>query len=168
MNEGSANPKTCRKIGEVARQLGTTTRTLRFYEEQGLLEPNRTEKGTRLYTDDDIERFRAIFRLAELGLPLRTIGMLTRARPESVTGDEFGRKVKRLLERLREEVEEKLNECQLVLKDVEETERRIANCFGCDRPPGPDGCTDCPITEGASNSGLLHLIWDRKQVRMNH
>ena len=37
------------KIGDVARQLGTTARTLRYYEEQGLLTPPRTAKGTRLY-----------------------------------------------------------------------------------------------------------------------
>ena len=46
------------KIGQVADALGTTPRTLRFYEEQGLLTPRRTERGTRLYTAHDWERAR--------------------------------------------------------------------------------------------------------------
>lgn len=43
------------KIGEAASLLSTSTRTLRFYEEQGILAPVKTAKGVRLYTNDDIQ-----------------------------------------------------------------------------------------------------------------
>ncbi|MFP4132277.1 MAG: MerR family transcriptional regulator, partial [Thiohalospira sp.] len=36
-------------IGELAERLGTTPRTLRFYEEEGLLAPERSPGGTRRY-----------------------------------------------------------------------------------------------------------------------
>ena len=39
------------KIGAIAQRLGTTVRTLRFYEENGLVHPGRTPGGTRLYTE---------------------------------------------------------------------------------------------------------------------
>lgn len=48
------------KIGEVAERLGTTPRTLRFYDQEGLIRPRRSEKGTRHYGEDDIERLQAI------------------------------------------------------------------------------------------------------------
>jgi MerR family transcriptional regulator, repressor of the yfmOP operon len=56
------------RIGDVARRAGTTTRTIRYYEEIGLLEPSgeRPAGGHRAYTDADVERLREILRLKEL------------------------------------------------------------------------------------------------------
>ena len=55
------------QIGEVAERTGVTQRTLRFYEERGLVEPpERMEGGFRLYTDDDITRIEYIKRLQDL------------------------------------------------------------------------------------------------------
>lgn len=45
------------QIGEVAERTGVTQRTLRFYEEKGLLNPpERMDGGFRLYSEDDIKR----------------------------------------------------------------------------------------------------------------
>lgn len=55
------------QIGEVADRTGVTQRTLRFYEEKGLLNPpERMEGGFRLYSDDDVERIQFIKRLQDL------------------------------------------------------------------------------------------------------
>lgn len=55
------------QIGEVAERTGVTQRTLRFYEEKGLLDPpERMEGGFRLYSDDDVERIEYIKRLQNL------------------------------------------------------------------------------------------------------
>ena len=55
------------QIGEVAERTGVTHRTLRFYEERGLVEPpERMEGGFRLYTQDDIARIEYIKRLQDL------------------------------------------------------------------------------------------------------
>lgn len=55
------------QIGEVAERTGVTQRTLRFYEEKGLLQPpSRMEGGFRLYTEDDIQRVERIKRLQTL------------------------------------------------------------------------------------------------------
>ena len=55
------------QIGEVADRTGVTQRTLRFYEEKGLLKPaERMEGGFRLYSDQDIEHIELIKRLQSL------------------------------------------------------------------------------------------------------
>jgi DNA-binding transcriptional MerR regulator len=55
------------QIGEVAERTGVTQRTLRFYEEKGLLQPpNRMEGGFRLYSEADIQRVERIKRLQQL------------------------------------------------------------------------------------------------------
>ena len=55
------------QIGEVAERTGLTQRTLRFYEEKGLLKPpTRMEGGFRLYSEADIQRLERIKRLQQL------------------------------------------------------------------------------------------------------
>jgi MerR family transcriptional regulator, repressor of the yfmOP operon len=60
------------RIGELAAKVGTTERTIRYYEEVGLLESvKRLEGGTRVYTDDDVRRLKFIQKLKVLGLSLQ-------------------------------------------------------------------------------------------------
>ncbi|MSQ28594.1 MAG: MerR family transcriptional regulator [Dehalococcoidia bacterium] len=55
------------QIGEVAERTGLTQRTLRFYEEKGLLAPpSRLEGGFRLYSEDDIQRIEHIVQFKRL------------------------------------------------------------------------------------------------------
>ncbi len=60
------------RIGELASRVGLTERTIRYYEELGLLESvKRLDGGTRVYTDDDVRRLRFIQKLKVLGLSLQ-------------------------------------------------------------------------------------------------
>ena len=60
------------RIGELASRVGMTERTIRYYEELGLLESvKRLEGGVRVYTDDDVRRLRYIKKLKTLGLSLQ-------------------------------------------------------------------------------------------------
>jgi MerR family transcriptional regulator, repressor of the yfmOP operon len=60
------------RIGDLARRTGLTVRTIRYYEELGLLESvKRVEGGVRVYTHDDERRLRFIQRLKVLGLTLQ-------------------------------------------------------------------------------------------------
>jgi DNA-binding transcriptional MerR regulator len=62
------------QIGEVAKLIGVSSKTIRYYHEIGLLaEPKRTEGGYRLYTAQDLLRLQRIRRLRSLGLPLERI-----------------------------------------------------------------------------------------------
>ncbi len=55
------------QIGDAAEQTGLTQRTLRYYEEKGLLRPpSRMDGGFRLYSQDDIERVESIKQLRDL------------------------------------------------------------------------------------------------------
>jgi DNA-binding transcriptional MerR regulator len=74
-NAPAASDEPYLQIGEVAERTGVTQRTLRFYEEKGLLKPpTRMEGGFRLYSDADIQRVEQIKRLQQLlGFPLAEI-----------------------------------------------------------------------------------------------
>ena len=154
------------KIGSVAQQLGTTVRTLRFYEEQGLLLPARTTKGTRLYSKDDVARFEVILRLTNLGVPLKEIAQIAFARQESGNGDEASHKVATLLDELRAEAAQKRRMYQVLEKEIAAANTLVRKCFGCQRPPTRKGCAKCPVAKGLDTSRLLHLIWDQDNSEM--
>jgi DNA-binding transcriptional MerR regulator len=70
------------RIGDVARLVGTTPRTIRYYEEIGLLPeaPARPSGGHRMYTDAEVERLREVMRLKELlGVSLEELRTLLTA-----------------------------------------------------------------------------------------
>jgi DNA-binding transcriptional MerR regulator len=70
------------RIGEVAELVGTTTRTIRYYEEIGLLpgSADREQGKHRWYTQADVERVREIVRLRDLlGLSLEQLSRLVEA-----------------------------------------------------------------------------------------
>jgi DNA-binding transcriptional MerR regulator len=70
------------RIGDVARLLGTTPRTIRYYEEIGLLAeaPARPSGQHRLYTDAEVERIREVMRLKNLlGVSLEELKTLLTA-----------------------------------------------------------------------------------------
>lgn len=70
------------RIGEVAELTGTTPRTIRYYEEIGLLDcaPERAQGKHRCYSADDVARVREIIRLRDLlGLSLEELSQLLEA-----------------------------------------------------------------------------------------
>lgn len=65
------------QIGEVAESVGLSLRTIRYYEEIGLVAPSgRTEGGFRLYTDTDVDRLGLVKALKPVGMSLETLGEL--------------------------------------------------------------------------------------------
>jgi MerR family transcriptional regulator, repressor of the yfmOP operon len=60
-------------VRDAAERLNVTPRTLKYYEERGLVSPTRSEGRYRLYDEDDIERFSRILRLRSLGFSLEGI-----------------------------------------------------------------------------------------------
>lgn len=59
------------QIGQVAERTGLSLRTIRFYEENGLVRPtSRSDGGFRLYSEDDVARLEVIKRMKPLGFRL--------------------------------------------------------------------------------------------------
>jgi MerR family transcriptional regulator/heat shock protein HspR len=70
-------------ISVAADLVGMHPQTLRIYESKGLVRPQRTPGGTRLYSEADVERLRIIQRLTtELGLNLAGVELVLRLEDE--------------------------------------------------------------------------------------
>ncbi len=132
-------------IGEVAERLGVSTRTLRYYEQVGLLTPSgRSGGGARRYTELDLERVKHIRRLQTLmGFDLDRIRVfltaedeLARLRAEYSAGPppereaEIAAEALTLYGRMAEQVREKLAALEEFLMELDEKAaraRRVAS-----------------------------------------
>jgi DNA-binding transcriptional MerR regulator len=137
MTEDAPRPH---RIGEVAARLGVSTRTLRYYEELGLLDPTgRTSGGSRRYSERDVARLRRILELRDvIGFELDRISLIIRAesRLEELrdlyrSGTSPQRRAEIIAEasaineELRSHVSEKLAILQAFARDLDERASRL-------------------------------------------
>jgi MerR family transcriptional regulator, heat shock protein HspR len=98
-------------ISVAADLVGMHPQTLRIYEQKGLIRPQRTPGGTRLYSDRDIDRLRLVQRLTtELGLNLAGVEHVLRLEDE--------------LQRVRSRLERTEREMRRAIQDVHRSYRR--------------------------------------------
>lgn len=133
-------------IGELARRVGTTAKTLRFYEDEGLLpEPSRTPSGYRDYPPDAGDRVAFIRDAQAAGLTLRQVGQILAIRDSGAPPCEH---VGQLIDDRLADVARRVAELEQTRAHLEELARRTseldpADCGGyCDiiqRPIGGGG-----------------------------
>jgi MerR family copper efflux transcriptional regulator len=89
------------QIGEVADGVGLSLRTVRYYEEQGLVRPaRRTDGGFRLYREEEIARLELIKKMKPLGFTVQEMKRLLDARDDLATADPGSRAHERALDSL--------------------------------------------------------------------
>ena len=119
-------------IGQAAERSGVPPKTIRYYEEIGLIHPPRVANGYRAFRDADVHKLAFIGRARALGFPVEDCRQLLELyedeRRESV-------QVKALAESHLARIDEKLAQLQAMRATLAEL---IARCHGDHRP-------DCPI-----------------------
>ena len=124
---------TAYSIRDLAQEFSVTTRTLRFYEEKGLLKPSRN-KQTRSYSNADRTRLRLILRGKRLGLSLEESSDII-LMYKSTSGNQ--QQLKRLLDKIREKRQQLLQQqedLKLMLADLQDSEAR---CLAALNPTDP-------------------------------
>lgn len=115
-------------IGELAKQLEITPRTIRYYEEIGLMgHPERLGGGARTYGRDDILRLKFLLKLKELGISLKEMQEL--ARHYDINQQDFETITPKLLEILDlhvGKVDEKINRLSSLRQEIVAYRGRIA------------------------------------------
>ncbi len=123
-------------IGAAAEITGVPAKTIRYYEEVGLILPaRRSENGYRNYADEDIQILRFIQRARRLGFSVRDVESLLTLWQDK---DRASADVKKLALKHIDEVEKRIEEMQ----SIRETLMHLTlKCHGNERP-------DCPIIRG--------------------
>jgi len=122
-------------IGAAARQSGLPPKTIRYYEEIGLLKADRAENGYRDYSSEDVHRLRFVQRARGLGFSVEECRQLLSLYSNS--GRESS-DVKALATTKLDEIDRKIEELKGLRKTLSHL---VASCHGDDRP-------ECPIIDG--------------------
>lgn len=109
-----------KNIAEVANEFGVTTRTIRYYEELGLLQPNRTESNMRVFGPAEFAKLKLIIRGKQYGFNLDEIKEMVLLFDQDRTGvKQLERTIEYGTERV-EEIELKIRELQQMKSEMEE------------------------------------------------
>ncbi len=123
------------RVGAVAERLGVSPRTVKYYEELGLVQPEaRSPGGFRLYGEEEVERLERILRMKGIGYSLATIRELLAVRDAAQEADKVT-VLREVAERLKDRERESTAHIQRMQDDLkraealrEELRRDIALC----------------------------------------
>ena len=124
---GTSDDRKTVQIGALAKELGITTRTIRYYEEIGLMgAAERRQGSTRTYENDDILRLKFILKIKGLGLSLKEIQELSDI--FDINDQDFSTITPKLIEMLDHHIEvldEKMVNLSSLRQDIVSYRRRI-------------------------------------------
>lgn len=145
-----------RKIGEVAALFRTTPRTLLYYEEQGILTPAKTTKGTRMYSEADLKVFATAQELSRLGIPLRTVRHLVHASKRSADPKEIASSQAIILDELAGKLRRQIQRIDLMTADIEAA-RELLKARGGDRSFENEGDDDEAVDESPEDEEMEQI-----------
>lgn len=117
-------------IGGLANELGLTTRTLRYWEEVGIIESvPRTDGATRGYTPYYVRRIKFIMRLKELGLTIKEMQDLYAAYGEAKDTNHMIPRLVEILDEHIDKVDEKMSRLASLRKEIVDYRQRMQAKF---------------------------------------
>ena len=115
-------------IGEISRLVDLSQRTIRYYEEIGLLHSvRRIENGKRVYTDNDVRRLKFINRLKVLGLSLAEMVDLEKIYRRQRNNREILPKLLEILDERAAQIDERVAQLVTLKKEIREYQQRLRN-----------------------------------------
>lgn len=127
-------------IGDVSERSGVPAKTIRYYEDVGLITPKRSENGYRAFSDSDLHRLSFLGRARALGFSIKECReLLALYADDSRASADVRQIAKGHLERVDRKIDE--------LQHMRDTLAHLVSCCaGDDRP-------DCPILKDLSGEG---------------
>jgi MerR family transcriptional regulator, Zn(II)-responsive regulator of zntA len=142
---GNGNGAGRMRIGDLAKKAGTTMRTIRYYEQLGLIRPaGRTKGGFRLYEEEELRKLKLIKSLQLLDIPLAQVKVFFDQRKPGWTGAEVAPPIRQILEAQLTHMEQRIVQYRTMQESLRQTLEILACCARCPREPGPAVCSICP------------------------
>lgn len=147
--------------GEMARLSNTTLRTVRFYEEAGILAPiARTEGGHRVFERPQLERLMLVADMREAGLSLEEIRELLETKHKARSGGAAAEAACQILSKHVAELNAKINVLSRLKEDLERTAAATGACNGCEQPDFPDHCDQCGrVAKADAQPRGMRVLW---------
>lgn len=145
------------QIGEFAKRADTKRRTLRYYEELGLIKPARRSSGKfRYYSPDQLKRVTAIKRLQGLGLSLNEVQEIMAPAPSEMTG--AVQQIQTGLDKQIKLVSNRIASLQSELDELHAARLKLEDCRTCAHDLGSEACNACAVPNPAAVAVLRSMM----------
>jgi DNA-binding transcriptional MerR regulator len=149
-----------RTTGARARLGRSTLRTVRFYEEAGLLRVARHEGGHRLFHETELHKLRLASDLREAGLSLSEIKSLFELKNRCASAEEASALLADHLSSRIDAMQEKIALLRRLREELASTVAVIQECGSCDdQRTFPARCCDCEVLARPDLPRAVRLLW---------
>jgi MerR family Zn(II)-responsive transcriptional regulator of zntA len=147
--------------GEMARCSNNTLRTVRFYEEEGILRPaRRTDGGHRLFPRSELDRLMLITDMRLAGLSLDEIKHILEVKQTGLSGSEAALQATQVLSGHIEELRDKLLVLTRLRDDLAATTDIMTACVTCHNTQFPSSCASCSVMASpATLPRSMRVLW---------
>jgi len=141
-------------IGQLAKTATVSNRTLRYYEELGLIVPRtRGENRYRYYDESHLHRLQTIKMLQDSGFALKEIvaalsPMLDPSGNVTPSGQDMAKKIFVALEAQKNRLLERQKEIAKTVEEIQKTMTALSDCFGCKVASSLEDCAQCKTGPG--------------------
>ncbi len=150
----------------MARQSSNTLRTVRFYEEEGILRPvRRTDGGHRLFDCSELERLMLVTDMRAAGLSLDEIKQILEVKQHSTMGSDAAKQATEVLARRINELRDKLAVLARLQEDLGQTTNIMTSCLDCHDTGFPTRCASCTVMAAPSLPRTMRVLWSAQSGR---
>ena len=158
-DEGDGEGEALLTTGDMARLAGSTLRTIRFYESQGLIKSTeRCGGGHRRFERCELSKLVAVTGLRDAGLSLEEIGALIALKSGTCPQQASGR-VQAALEDQRRRLEARIATLERLRDELDRCVGEMSICRECDCTNFPTDCGECKSIDAVDSTGLTRLVW---------
>ncbi len=152
--------------GDMARLSNSTLRTVRFYEEAGLLTPEpRDAGGQRLFQRRELDKLKLASELRQAGFSLDEIRSLFEVKHRNASGRSAARELVEELESRAQQVSDRIRLLERLREDLVAARRAIKPCENCtDTHLFPESCSECrTMLDAGDLPPAATVLWDLRR-----
>ena len=146
--------------GDMARLSESTLRTVRFYQQEGLIEPERrTACGHRLFSGRELMKLQLALDLREAGLSLQNIKDLFELKSGCACPEEASERMSFVLREQIDTMQQKIAKLRRLREELTAMVSVLTECQECDEGAFPLSCEKCDVLESPKLPRALQVLW---------
>jgi DNA-binding transcriptional MerR regulator len=146
--------------GDMARLSDSTLRTVRFYEQEGLIEPERRSScGHRLFSGSELMKLQLALDLREAGLSLQSIKDLYCLKSGCACPEEASHRMSHVLTREIDTMQQKIAKLRKLREELTAMVSVLTECQSCEEGSFPLSCEKCDVLGNPELPRALRVLW---------
>lgn len=146
--------------GDMARLSDSTLRTVRFYEQEGLIEPERRSPcGHRLFSGRELTKLQLALDLREAGLSVQNVKDLFCLKSDCACPEEASHRMSGVLTAQIDTMQQKIAKLRRLREELTAMVSVLTECQSCEEGSFPLACKKCDVVGNPELPRALRVLW---------